>query len=176
MKQPFTLQPFEPCDLLISIDGILEYQQGLLDLSYRLHGDLTHVVFPPAVTAPSRQFALWEATCLEFFIGAVADVGYWEFNVSPNGNWQVFHLDEYRQGLREEAAINHLPFTVQQNSNELILELSIDLTSLVSPDTLLAIAVTTVIQAKDGDYSYWALQHSGADADFHNRTDFVITV
>jgi hypothetical protein len=174
MKQSFTLQPFEPDDLLLSIDGSVEYQQGLLEVHYALQGDLSQVLFPPAVDTPGRKFALWEATCLEFFVAIVGHTDYWEFNLSPNSNWQVFHLNDYREGLKDEAAINYLPFTVKQDDRGLKLDLSIDLTCLFSPDTKLEMAITAVIQATTSEYSYWSLQHSGEEADFHRRADFAI--
>ncbi len=174
MKQSFTLQPFEPDDLLLSIDGSVEYQQGLLDVHYALQGDLTQVLFPSAVDSPGRKFALWEATCLEFFIAIVGQADYWEFNLAPNGNWQVFHLTDYREGLKDEAAINYLPFVVKQDEQRLQLDLSIDLTSLFPPDTKLEMAITAVMQASTAEYSYWAVQHGGEKADFHRRADFVI--
>jgi hypothetical protein len=176
MKQLFTLQPFEPDDLLLSIDGAVEYQQGLLDVRYVLQGDLTQVLFPPKVESPGRKFALWEATCLEFFVAIDGRPDYWEFNLAPNGNWQVFYLSDYRSGLKDEAAINYLPLVIQQDEQGLQLDLSIDLTCLFPPDTELAMAITAVIQAKTGEYSYWSLQHSGEEADFHRRADFVMNL
>jgi hypothetical protein len=174
MKQLFTLQPFEPDDLLLSIDGSVEYQQGLLEVHYALQGDLSQILFPPAVDIPGRKFALWEATCLEFFVAVIGQADYWEFNLAPNGNWQVFHLTDYREGLKDEAAINYLPFVMKQDDQGLQLDLSIDLTSLFPPDTALEMAVTAVIQAATGEYSYWALCHGGDVADFHRRADFII--
>jgi hypothetical protein len=174
MKQEFILEPFEPNDLQLSIKGFVEYQEGLLDLNYHLQGDLAGILFPATVETPVRQFALWEATCLEFFLAPMGQAYYWEFNLSPNGNWQVFHLDDYRQGLRDEAAINHLPFKVQRTSDSLQLMLSIDLTSLIATDTPLEMSITAVIQTQDGDYSYWALQHTRSEADFHHRDSFII--
>jgi hypothetical protein len=174
MKQSFTLHPFEPDDLLLSIDGLVEYQQGLLDLHYSLQGDLSQVLLPPAVESPERKFALWEATCLEFFLAIVGHADYWEFNLAPNGNWQVFHLNDYREGLKDEAAINYLPFAVQQDAQGLQLDLSIDLTCLFPPDTKLEMSITAVVQAATDEYSYWAIQHGGGNADFHRRADFVI--
>jgi hypothetical protein len=173
MKQLFTLQPFEPDDLLLSIDGSVEYQQGLLEVHYALQGDLGQVLFPPAVDSPGRKFALWEATCLEFFVAIAGQADYWEFNLAPNGNWQIFHLTDYREGLKDEAAINYLPFVVKQDDQRLQLDLSIDLTCLFSPDTKLEMAITAVIQTSTTEYSYWAVQH-GEEADFHRRKDFVI--
>jgi hypothetical protein len=174
MKQSFILQPFEPDDLLLSINGSVEYQQGLLEVHYALQGDLTQVLFPAAVDIPGRKFALWEATCLEFFIACVGRADYWEFNLAPNGNWQVFHLNDYREGLKDEAAINYLPFVVEKNDQGLQLDLSIDLTCLFSPDTKLEMSITAVIQSSTGEYSYWAIQHGENDADFHRRADFMI--
>jgi hypothetical protein len=174
MKQSFTLQPFEPDDLLLSINGSAEYQQGLLEVHYALQGDLTQVLFPLAVDIPGRKFALWEATCLEFFVAIVDQANYWEFNLAPNGNWQVFHLNDYREGLKDEAAINYLPFVVKRDDRELQLDLSIDLTGLFFPDTKLEMAITAVIQTTTGEYNYWAIQHGGEEADFHRRTDFVL--
>jgi hypothetical protein len=174
MKQSFTLQPFEPDDLLLSINGFVEYQQGLLEVHYALQGDLTQVLFPDAVDMPGRKFALWEATCLEFFVAIIGHADYWEFNLAPNGNWQVFHLNDYHEGLKDEAAINYLPFVVKQDDQGLQLDLSIDLTCLFPPDTKLEMAITAVIQAATGEYSYWSLQHGGEEADFHRRSDFAI--
>ncbi len=182
MKQSFTLQPFEPDDLLLSIYGFVEYQQGLLEVHYALQGDLSQVLLPPAVDIPGRKFALWEATCLEFFLATtsgaseaiVSQTDYWEFNLAPNGNWQVFHLNDYREGLKDEAAINYLPFAVKQDAQGLQLDLLIDLTCLFPPDTKLEMAITAVIQSAANEYSYWSLQHSGEEADFHRRDDFAI--
>ena len=174
MKQLFTLQPFEPDDLLLSIDGFVLYQQGLLAIHYALQGDLAQILFPPAVDIPGRKFALWEATCLEFFVAIAGQADYWEFNLAPNGNWQVFYLNDYRTGLKDEAAINYLPFTVQQDDQRLQLDLSIDLTCLFAPETKLEMSITAVIQAATKEYSYWAVQHGGKEADFHRRADFVI--
>lgn len=174
MKQTFTLQPFEPDDLLLSINSSVEYQQGLLEISYFLAGDLAQVLFPAAVDMPLRKSALWEATCLEFFLAPVGQTNYWEFNLSPNGNWQVFQLNDYREGLKDEAAVNYLPFVIEQTSETLRLDLSIDLTCLFPPDTALEMAITAVVQASTGEYSYWSLQHGGKAADFHRRADFTI--
>jgi hypothetical protein len=38
----------------------------------------------------------------------------------------------------------------------------------------LDVAICAVIQFKQGQISYWALNHSGAEADFHRRDGFVL--
>jgi len=56
--------------------------------------------------AAQREDRLWEKTCFEFFIkmGTGRSAAYWEFNLSPNGGWNVFSLPGYRQKLKEERA------------------------------------------------------------------------
>jgi hypothetical protein len=157
MTIDFTLHPF-PDERLPNIE---------------IDGKLTQVeIAPPA--APNRKFELWEATCFEFFLGIPGDRDYWEFNLSPTGDWNIFHLDDYRQGLRNELAFTSLPFTVEQQPNSLLLALEFDLSKIVGVDQSIEVSVTTVIKSIDGEMSYWALTHCGLAADFHRRDSFAI--
>ena len=40
----------------------------------------------------------------------------------------------------------------------------------------LAVALSVVIEAADGEKTYWALQHAAAQADFHLRQSFALTL
>jgi hypothetical protein len=171
----FSLQPFPDDRLLpaIEIDGKIDRDGGSLSIEYQLTGDLTQVEIPP-LAAPTRKFHLWEATCFEFFLGIPGNLDYWEFNLSPAGDWNIFHLDDYRQGLRDEAEFISLPFTVERKPNSLLLALEFDLSKIVSADRSIEVSVTTVIKSIGGEISYWAVNHCGAEADFHRRDSFVI--
>jgi hypothetical protein len=171
----FTLQPFPGNRLLpeIELDGKIDRSSGILSIEYQLIGDLTQVEIAPSA-APTRKFALWEATCFEFFLGVPGDRDYWEFNLSPAGDWNIFHLDDYRQGLRDELAFTSLPFIVEQQPNSLLLALEFDLSKIVAVDQSIEISVTTVIKSVAGEMSYWAATHCGSDADFHRRDSFAI--
>jgi hypothetical protein len=173
----FTLQPFPEDRRLpaIEIDGKIDRSDGRLSIEYQLIGDLTQVeIAPPA--SPCRKFALWEATCFEFFLGVPGDRNYWEFNLSPAGDWNIFHLDDYRQGLRDELAFTSLPFTVERQANFLLLALEFDLSKIVSVERSIEVSVTTVIKSIGGEMSYWALTHGGLEADFHRRDSFAIEI
>jgi hypothetical protein len=173
----FTLHPFPEDRLLpaIEIDGKIDRDGGNLSIEYQLIGDLTQVEIPPPAL-PTRKFELWEATCFEFFLGIPGDRHYWEFNLSPASDWNIFHLDDYRQGLRNELAFTSLPFTVEQQPNSLLLALEFDLSQIVSVDRSIEVSVTTVIKSVGGEMSYWALTHCGLEADFHLRDSFAIEI
>jgi hypothetical protein len=174
MKQSFVLQPFEPVSLNLSITGEIARTAAGLQISYHLAGDLSRVLIPEVTALPQRRFELWEATCLEFFVAPFGEPYYWEFNMSPSGDWNVFRLDGYRQGLRDEEAVLDLPMVMERRSDGLTLNLQFDLEKLVTAEQTVEVAITTVIQDQNHNFSYWALQHTGQAADFHRRADFLL--
>jgi hypothetical protein len=171
----FKLLPFATASSLpqIEISGRVNRKDNILSIEYQLFGDLNSISIAPA-NPPSRQFHLWEATCFEFFIGIPGDRNYWEFNLSPSGDWNVFALDDYRQGLRDETAFASLPFKVDLYPNYITLNLEFDLSELILLEQDLEMSVTTVIKSSQDELSYWAISHRGKEADFHLRDSFSI--
>jgi hypothetical protein len=178
----FKLQPFPTSSSLpgIEIFGQIDRQQAQLSLKYYLSGDLDAIEIATPVV-PNRQDRLWEATCFEFFLGIPGERNYWEFNLSPSGDWNIFRLDDYRQGLREELAFTTLPVEIDRQPNLLSLCVEFDLRkiidlALLETDAAIEISVTTVIKPRHGEVSYWAISHCGKEADFHLRASFAIEV
>ena len=123
---------------------------------------------------PARQWLLWETTCFECFLAIRGAVSYWEFNLSPAGPWNIFRLASYRQGIQEEPAFQVLPVTVSRHPEKLTLSLNVDLAAIIPADRPLEVGVSTVLQDRHGELSYWALTHPGPEPDFHHRDGFVI--
>jgi hypothetical protein len=172
----FALQPFSATSNLpqIEINGRVNRKDQMLLIEYQLFGDLNAISINPPASEPIRQSHLWEATCFEFFIGIPGDANYWEFNLSPSGDWAVFALDDYRQGLRDELSFTSLPFKVDRYPNYITLSLKVDLSELILAEQDLEMSVTTVIKSSQDELSYWAIAHSGKEADFHLRNSFAI--
>ena len=174
----FTLRPFSTESSLpqIEISGRVNRKDNILSIEYQLFGDLSAISIAPPASLASRQLHLWEATCFEFFIGIPGDRNYWEFNLSPSGDWNVFALDDYRQGLRNETAFTSLPFKVDRYPNYITLNLDVDLSEIILLEQDLEMAVTTVIKSSQNELSYWAITHGGKEADFHLRDSFIIKI
>jgi hypothetical protein len=180
----FTLKPFPSANSLPAmlvpsgfdneINGTIDRQDGMLSIEYRLSGDLTALEIAPLATVPTRKDQLWETTCFEFFLGIPGGRNYWEFNLSPSGDWNIFHLDDYRQGLREELVFTSLPLKIDRQPNLLSLGLELDLSKIIAVERSIEISIATVIKPRHGEISYWALTHCGAVADFHLRNSFMI--
>lgn len=172
--QSFSLSPF-PDDRNfpdIEICGTVSRRDNFLKIDYQLKGNLETISISPNTNNPARRDELWQTTCLEFFLGIVEKECYWEFNLSPSGDWNIYHFDGYRRGMREEIIFDRLPFTTQIQPNFYQLQLSVDLNKIVAPDIFLDMAITAVIETKEGKIYYWALSHRASEADFHQRHSF----
>ncbi len=172
----FNLHPFPTDDIIpqIDISGRIDRYDDILAIEYLLQGDLDKVAIDPPSATPKRKLELWTDTCFEFFIGVAGSPNYWEFNLAPTGDWNVYALDDYRQGLRSELAFESLPLTIDRTANYLQLKLEFDLGKIVKTDLKLEIAITAVIKSTQNEISYWALTHTGTEADFHRRDSFTI--
>jgi hypothetical protein len=179
MRQDFSLVPWRSTQASaalpdLQVTGWIDRSGDLLEIQYQLVGDLAGLTIAAPVALPSRRFALWEATCLEFFVATLGQPHYWEFNLSPSGDWNVFRLEDYRQGLRNEELVPALPFQVSCQARELTLSLSLSLGGLVDRSEDLEMAMTAVLQDRSGAFSYWAVSHPGPEADFHRRDGFTV--
>lgn len=176
IARTFILQPFPGTDPRpdIAISGTISRQGNTLAIGYLLRGRLSEVEIHPLSKPAARRIGLWEKTCFEFFLAVKDAPGYWEFNLSPSGDWNIYRFEIYRQGLNEEKAFSQLPFSVRRHSDCLRLDLEFDLGLIIRADQAIETAVTAVIKTGDGKETFWAVAHPGKSPDFHHRDGFVI--
>ncbi len=174
-KYTFSLQPFQPTNTDLQITGEISRDNNILTVYYRLKGDLGAIEIPAVEKLPIRKNELWETTCFEFFLGIKDTPMYWEFNLSPSGDWNIYHFDDYRQSMQLEHKVESLPFNILRDSNALYLGLEFNLDCLSIIENL-DVSITTVTKNKQGEISYWALKHSGEEADFHLRDSFSLSL
>ena len=172
----FFLKPFpgEGNPAGVTIGGSIARRADALSVRFEVRGDLSKVSIPTAAEAPRRMDRLWEETCLELFLGTEDSERYWEFNLSPAGNWNVYRFTRYREGMREEPAIASLPFDVRRDSEALVLTAEIGIGKIVPAGKGLAATVAAVIRTTDGGKSHWALAHPSPQPDFHRRDGFAL--
>jgi hypothetical protein len=177
IEQAFSLSPYPaPDNPEILITGTISLQQDLLQLHYAVAGDIEGIVLPSRSAHPSRKTELWMGTCFECFL-AIPDLpDYWELNFSPAGDWNAYRMDAYRRvGFREDPSIELVRIeTSREDAAAFSLNASVDLSRLLSQDSLLQAGLASVIQTKKGTETYWALAHPALQADFHWRESFIL--
>ncbi|MEL7511983.1 MAG: DOMON-like domain-containing protein [Cyanobacteria bacterium J06554_3] len=175
----FELVPFDatPQTAELSVKGRISRKKNVLSIQYRLAGALPQVAIPPIGKGGSRQDKLWEKTCFEFFLSAEEapeQAPYWEFNLSPSGDWNVFSLTGYRQGLKEESAYKTMPFEVWRGFQGLQLEVSVPLENIVRAKQPIYLGVSAVVVLKSGMETFWAIAHPAPAPDFHSLGSFTL--
>lgn len=175
-SHPFALRSFAPSPASLALSGSVHRDGDHLSLRYRLEDPEGLVLVPPASAAPRRRYDLWTTTCFEFFLAEPGAEPYWEGNLAPSGDWNLFMLSGYRQGLTPEPAISDLPFVVERETGGLDLAVTLDLGALPLAGRPLELAVTAVVELRDGEVLYWAMAHPGEQADFHWREGFGLRV
>jgi hypothetical protein len=153
-------------------------QGGTLALTYLIAGDLARMKIPAyAVPRPGEQ--LWRHTCCEVFIACHGQDAYHEFNFAPSGAWGAYAFTRYREGGPLSAAGDLLPvteLTARKVADQLELDASIRLDRLspLHARAKLSLAVSTVIEDRDGALSYWAISHPPGRPDFHHPDAFAL--
>lgn len=147
-------------------------------LTYVLEGDLSRVRIPPA-QHPRFAHGLWRHTCCEAFIAGKGEPSYYEYNVSPSGEWALYAFagERQRKPLPETAAIDDLNPHVTvcaRGDTQLELDAVIRLDRLALTQPRLVLGLAAVIEADDGALSYWALRHPLAKPDFHHPDAFAL--
>jgi hypothetical protein len=170
----FVLQPCAPTGPppVIAVSGNIDRRTDTLAIRYALRGKLAGLVIPGPAASPARRHGLWEGTCFEFFLGVKDAPGYWEFNLSPAGHWNVYRFAGYRQDMAEETAFTSLALSLRRRPDWLEVALKLEIGQIVATDQPLTVCVAAVIEFRDRGLTYWALTHPGAQADFHRRDSF----
>jgi len=174
--QAFWLIPFPAASIPdITITGTISRRNNLLTLQYSVTGSIEKIFLPLPTARPGRKAELWKQTCFEFFFAKKEGSQYWEFNLSPSGDWNVYHMDAYRRvGFREETLIHGMAIEARWTSQTFSLDGKVDLSPIVLQDHAVEVGITAVLQTQDGSETYWALTHPAPEADFHMRESFIL--
>jgi len=162
-----TLVPYPGPDHVYpeTISVEFEREGGLLWLRFVIDDNPDFIAWPAAAPV-GRADALWKNTCFEAFV--TTGEGYWEFNLSPSGQWASYRFDNYREGMRpadEVCVVEGL----DGGRDYVALEGRIEL-----PIAGGKLALSAVIETIDGAKTYWALAHPSDKPDFHHPDSFIL--
>ena len=149
-------------------------QGGALALTFSLTGDVVRFRIP--TPQPSRRAdGLWQHTCFEAFIRHEGEPGYYEFNFAPSGAWAAYAFSRYRDGAPLAQDVDPR-IAVRRAEQQLELDalIRLECLPLVPLRARLQLALSAVIEDKQGVLSYWALTHPPGRPDFHHPDAFVL--
>lgn len=158
-------------ELVVDVERIAD---GRLHIWYRLSAasDL-RLSHEGSQLTGQRRDELWQHTCCEAFI--MTRGGYYEFNFAPTGDWAAYSFTGYREGLnRPELVAPNV--SAHRRGDYWQLQAFVDLSFApeLTDGRPLRIALSAVLEAKDGSKTYWALAHPSDKPDFHHPDSFVL--
>ena len=171
-----SLQPFSPSPKDVGCSCALQRTDGVLLLDFKLTGELENLVIPTEVNQPLRKDELWQSTCFECFFKNAGNKNYWELNISPAGDWNLYRFSDYRKDMQPEERVTAVQAKRTQIENELSLQCSFSIKDLICQDDHLQLGLCCVLERTDGTKGYHALRHPGRQPDFHHQDGFLITL
>lgn len=172
----FNLVPYAEGDSVERIDGSFELDDHQIECRWTVTGAVDRIRFPGRTAGPGRAMSLWEHTCFEFFIGGADEPGYYEFNLSPSGEWNSFSFTDLRTGMAESDALVCTSSTAERPGPGM---LQVTARASFSPPNgtrQWCVGVSAVIEQDDGQRLYYALSHDGGRPDFHRRSNHRIRI
>jgi len=149
---------------------------GLLSLCYRVCGEIAALRIP-AASAPARTDGLWRHTCFEAFLRRVGQPDYQEWNFAPSGAWAAYRFEAYRCGMAPLADAGPPRLVTRTGEDTLEFEVTLTVCPLgVDATRGLEMALSAVIEDRDGQLSYWALRHGAGQPDFHHPRSFALAL
>ncbi|CAI8737023.1 DOMON-like domain-containing protein [Methylocaldum szegediense] len=166
--------PSTPCELIRRFTvSARKTPDGILALEFTIEGEIAGLRLPEP-SAARRTDGLWRHTCLEAFL--MQGQAYYEFNFAPSSEWAVYRFEAYRKGMSvvREAAPPKISLTL--DAQRLVLNAEADLNGLLvqSESVVTKLALSAVIEEKDGRVSYWAIVHPSGQPDFHHPDGFAL--
>lgn len=154
---------------------VCRQREGPMQITYAMHADLDRLRIPPPAAA-ARADGLWRHTCFELFIKRAGAPAYYELNFSPSGAWAAYSFAGYRnRPVPAEQALNpHVQ--VRRSAHSLTLDAAVPLELLYAQHAgvTLAVAISAVIEERDGRLTYWALRHAPGKPDFHHSHAYAL--
>lgn len=162
-------QPSRPFTLWASAERSAAFgDTATLNLWYGVSAPITRFLVPDTAAETQRRDNLWRSTCFELFLKEEGEEPYQEWNFAPSGDWAAYDFESEREGmsLAEVAAPPYI--RVEDN----LTWWGLGATLSIPADLHFTIALSAVIEEKDGPRSFWALHHPGPQPDFHHPDCF----
>jgi hypothetical protein len=157
-----------PPGVSLSADWTMD-EHGRLCIDYLVDDPACRIRWPDR--GSGRTDGLWRHSCLEAFIASAATPAYLEFNLTRSGAWAAYAFDAYRAGMRD-FTLDQAPQIVSDATGVSTVTLDLAAIDVQIGPAPWRLAITAVIEARDGSTSYWSLAHPQGKPDFHHADCF----
>jgi hypothetical protein len=163
------LVPFAPVSSIDSLSCTIEAinEPAAMNISFLIKGDLNQISWPEDVQTSE---ALWKHTCFEYFIAAVDDEYYYEFNQSPSGAWASYRFSRYRTDMTiaENIVADKFLMSLDEETCDVQLEVAFPHGSEFQ------LGLSVILEDMNAQLHYFSLSHPQDKPDFHAREHYAL--
>ena len=166
----YTLKNHHNRDDTTTIKASIELKNNQLKLEYQIVTDLSQYSLPKQ-TKQQRVDNLWLDTCFELFIANVNDDRYWEINISPSTEWNIYQFRSYKDDMRESNSLITPIIKRYRYDNKYYLSFE----SKVQRDIWsreLQINLCVILLDIKGVRQFYSIERRKGSPDFHDRDYF----
>ncbi len=167
------LIPHQSSDLMGNVTADLQFksaQELIIEFNWNKTWPLKNASVNGHRHGFSREDNIWKSTCFEAFINPENSDRYWEINVSPLHKWNFYEFSGYRTPQPPREAGNFQLLAIKVGDGSLWASFSCDFEKFRKFN----VALTCILESKDGILSYWAKKHVLASPDFHHASTLVL--
>lgn len=172
----YQLEAFQRVDDISLVCAVEELSPSQIHIAFWVTDPNQAIIYPALLQQAERQDYLWEHTCFEVFLGIQQQDAYREINLAPSGAWQAYVFEEYRYPECMPPAYAQDIRLVQLQRTKYGISAVLDLKAWLNQHQIklsqVYMGLTAVIETQQ-QHHYFAMQHSGKQADFHNKRDWL---
>ena len=166
--ESFSLKPFKQNDKY-TVKCRVDRREHSVYLEFFVSGNIGELIVPPFSAHALRKNDLWKSTCFEVFFREKGKAAYFEYNLCPSGDWNLFHFEDYREGKSEYlSAAPKINFLSSDQNLNVQINLNLALLDRASSEGgHFDLWPTCILKTISGELSYWAISYFGKEPDFH---------
>ncbi len=172
----FELVAFQPVREINLIGAIETPGTGILQVGFWANDPNQSIIWGEQLAGFPRRDFLWQQTCFELFVGVKEQDYYREINLSSSHAWQAYQFEEYRYPEQMPPVTAQDIELVDLQRTRFGLTATVDINPFLHQQQLkmqdLFIGISAVIATPQHQHLF-AMQHSGIQADFHNKRDWL---
>ena len=174
-KQHHTLKKYIEKDTKeanpLKVEATLEVLQQKIKLNFQVIGNRKAYVINSKLENEEkieRKDELWKSTCFELFIANSPSEEYYEINISPFGEWNIYHLNAYKVGFKEFREVSKPIIKMTKENYKYRLSFEIEFNQRIFNNEGLSFNLATIILDKNNLRHFYSICPRKT-ADFHNR-------
>ncbi len=161
------LTPYSPSQYKVEAD--IKKEAKSLVCNFFVKGEMSTLDLTTPKSENKRLDNLWKFTCFEFFLKNKKQKSYIEFNANLSSQWNLYHFDDYRIGMKEHQ-YDYNPKVYHHLEKD---SLSIDISLPFFDDSYNFGTLTCILIDNTGKQNFFAPMHADLKPNFHDQKSFI---